>query len=108
MCIGGRKFSWVFRYRKEFVEFTLNSMDNPTGLFKRWKLYCLKQSSDESDCKSSKICKTKDCKKLYEVNSVKTKEETKEDTENKNQKSESSRIGVPDDSGPFSGGSEKS
>ena len=85
MCIGGRSFAWVFANREEFVKFTVDKMDSPSGLFKQWKDYCLEQTSNESGCKSSKSSKTKDCKKLYEVNSVKTKEETKEDTGNKNQ-----------------------
>ena len=42
--IGGRTFSWVFMNRKEFVEFTLEKMDSPTGLFLEWKNYCKEHS----------------------------------------------------------------
>lgn len=80
MCIGGRTFAWVFRYRKEFVEFTLNSMDNPTGLFKRWKVYCLKQSKNESSC-----CKIRQENK--EIDETKENEETKEIEELEEQES---------------------
>ena len=48
MCIGGRSFEWVYANRAEFVKFTVDKMDSPSGLFKQWKNYCLKQNSDES------------------------------------------------------------
>ena len=77
MCIGGRSFEWVYANRAEFVKFTVDKMDSPSGLFKQWKDYCLKQNRDESDCKSSK---TKDGEKLYEINQTEAKE-TKKETE---------------------------
>ncbi len=40
MCIGERTFLWVFENRKEFVDFTVNEMDAPTGLFLKWQKYC--------------------------------------------------------------------
>ena len=42
--IGGRTFAWVFENRKEFVEFTMQKMDSPTGLFLEWKKYCRKHN----------------------------------------------------------------
>ena len=49
--VGGKPFSWVYQHRKEFVDFTLKEMDNPTGLFRKWKTYCKnrkKQSNKET------------------------------------------------------------
>ena len=39
--IGGKTFAWVWENRKEFVDFTLNDMTKPTGLFDVWMKYCL-------------------------------------------------------------------
>ena len=41
--IGGRDFEWVYRNRKEYVDFTVNEMQKPTGLFRKWQEYCKKQ-----------------------------------------------------------------
>ena len=38
--IGGMDFESVFRKKKEFVDFTLNEMQKPKGLFKEWKSFC--------------------------------------------------------------------
>ena len=43
MNISDCTFRWVYQNKKEFVNFTLEKMDSPTGLFKLWKTYCLKQ-----------------------------------------------------------------
>ena len=43
MCIGGKHFRWVFANRKEFVDFTLNEMNNPKGLFAKWQKFCKEQ-----------------------------------------------------------------
>ena len=43
MCISNRPFKWVFENRKDFVNFTVNEMESPTGLFLKWKQYCLRQ-----------------------------------------------------------------
>ncbi len=40
MCIGCKTFEWVFMNRPEFVDFTVNEMDEPTGLFLKWQKYC--------------------------------------------------------------------
>ena len=69
--------------RAEFVKFTLEKMDSPSGLFLQWKNYCLKQNSDESSC-----CKIR--QETKEIDETKENEETKEDTGNKREKSESS------------------
>ena len=47
MCIGGMTFSWVFENRKEFVEFTFEKMDKPTGLFKQWKDYVCRRINNK-------------------------------------------------------------
>ena len=33
MNIGDKSFEWVFENKKEFVNFTINTMRNATGLF---------------------------------------------------------------------------
>ena len=50
MCIGCKSFGWVFENRKEFVEFTINDMENPKGLFLKWKQFCKERlkNSDEN------------------------------------------------------------
>ena len=40
MCIGCKTFEWVYVHRPEFVEFTVNEMNKPTGLFLKWQKYC--------------------------------------------------------------------
>ena len=47
MCIGEKTFEWVYKNRKEFVDFTLMEMENPSGLFKKWQLYCQHQKKME-------------------------------------------------------------
>ena len=42
--VGGKTFLYTFENRKEWVEFTLKEMNNPTKLFLVWKLYCLRKS----------------------------------------------------------------
>ena len=38
--ISERSFGWVYVNKQNFVEHTLNEMQNPTGLFKKWYDYC--------------------------------------------------------------------
>ena len=54
--IGGKEFDWVFVNRAEFVHFTLNDMQEPTGFFKIWKNYCSKKENrnDISDRRSGR------------------------------------------------------
>ena len=40
MCVSNKTFEWVFENRKEFVDFSITEMENPTGLFKKWVNYC--------------------------------------------------------------------
>ena len=54
MNISDCTFKWVFENKKEFVNFTLEKMDSPTGLFREWKLYCLKQNRDGVSQKTTK------------------------------------------------------
>ena len=49
MCIGGKSFEMVYRHRKEFVDFTLNEMTEPKGLFKKWQDFCKNKVKDERD-----------------------------------------------------------
>ena len=48
MCIGERTFRWVYEHRKEFVDFTVNEMNTPTGLFQKWQSYCREQNKLEN------------------------------------------------------------
>ena len=48
MNISDCSFRWVFDNKKEFVKFTLEKMDSPTGLFLEWKNYVLKQNRNGS------------------------------------------------------------
>ena len=38
--LEGKSFEWVFKNKKEFVDFTVKEMGSPTGLFAVWKNYC--------------------------------------------------------------------
>ena len=38
--ISDRSFGWVYINKQDFVDHTLNEMQNPTGLFKKWFDYC--------------------------------------------------------------------
>jgi len=49
MCIGEKTFEWVYVNRKVFVEFTVNEMEKPTGLFKKWKRYCKERLKIEQE-----------------------------------------------------------
>ena len=49
MCIGGKTFQWVYSNRQEFVDFTLHEMDNPSGLFKKWKQYVYSKINNKQD-----------------------------------------------------------
>ena len=44
--LHGKSFEWVYNNKKEFVDFTLNEMGSPTGLFKVWKIYCQEKYKD--------------------------------------------------------------
>ena len=49
MDIGGQNFAWVHANRPVWVEFTLEKMDDPSGLFRDWKTYCInKQHAQKS------------------------------------------------------------
>jgi len=48
LCIGERTFRWVYEHRKEFVDFTVNEMNEPTGLFQKWQSYCREQNKLEN------------------------------------------------------------
>ena len=50
--IGGRTFLWVFNNKKDWVEFTLDKMKDPTGLFLEWKNYCTQKLKEEIKCQS--------------------------------------------------------
>ena len=50
-CISDKSFEWVYNNRKEFVDFTINEMQNATGLFSDFREYCnLKNKEDGSSC----------------------------------------------------------
>ena len=54
MNIGGRSYKWVFDNKKEWVEFTVNKMTEPTGTFKVWKDYCITKINGQKNIN----CKT--------------------------------------------------
>ena len=39
--IGGKSFEWVFINKKDFVDFCVTEMENPTGMFQAFQKYCL-------------------------------------------------------------------
>ena len=41
--IGGKTFKWVYDNKKVFVEFCVDEMENPTGMFKKFQEYCFQQ-----------------------------------------------------------------
>ena len=45
--IGGRTFEQVFKSHKEFVDFTLTEMEQPTKLFKRWQDFCKRKMNEK-------------------------------------------------------------
>ena len=49
MNVGGKTFQWVLENKQEFVDFTINEMNKPTGLFRQWKQYCMKYSKKQND-----------------------------------------------------------
>ena len=53
MDISLKPFRWVFEHRKEFVEFTVNEMTQPTGLFKKWQDYCTMRIKLETEIKDT-------------------------------------------------------
>ena len=51
--IGGWTFQRLFDEKKEFVDFTLKCMENPSGLFAEWKAFCELKTKDVIDIKRS-------------------------------------------------------
>ena len=47
MDIGLKSFRWVYANRPEFVDFSMNDMEEPTGLFLTWQNYCKARISKE-------------------------------------------------------------
>ena len=41
--IGLISFKDLYDRKKEFVDFTLKDMENPSGLFLKWKQFCLEK-----------------------------------------------------------------
>ena len=37
--IGNQTFGWVAEHKPEWVDFTLNEMNDPSGLFLLWKTF---------------------------------------------------------------------
>ena len=46
--IGGKTFAWVRQNRQEWVDFSLNEMENPSGFFKKWQDYLIKRRNEEN------------------------------------------------------------
>ena len=45
--IGGQTFDWVRRNKPDWVDFTLNEMKTPSGLFLKWHMYLLNKRNGE-------------------------------------------------------------
>ena len=45
--IGNQTFVWVAEHKPEWVDFTLNEMNDPSGLFLLWKTFLLKRKDAE-------------------------------------------------------------
>ena len=65
MDIGGLTFDEVYERKKEFVEFTLNSMTKCSGMFKRFQDFCREKENKDaqhvrSDCRGD----VQGCKKV--------------------------------------------
>jgi len=41
--IGNKSFEWVFENKKDYVDFTVREMKNPTKFYKKWKDYCIRK-----------------------------------------------------------------
>ena len=46
--VGGQSFEWVYKNRAVFVEFTREKMENPSGMFLKWRNY-VHEKDKESD-----------------------------------------------------------
>ena len=47
-----KSFIWVYKNKPDFVDFTLQDMDNPTGFFKVWKDYCINKQKSNAESRS--------------------------------------------------------
>ena len=57
--IGGLTFQQTWDTRKEWVDFTLTEMKEPSGMFKEWKDFCLeKKKQNAGDTKEDNARKT--------------------------------------------------
>ena len=57
--IGGMTFQQTWDARKEWVEFTLTEMKEPSGMFKEWKDFCIeKKKQNAGDTKEDNARKT--------------------------------------------------
>ena len=56
--IGGQTFEWVREDKPDWVDFTLNEMKNPSGLFLVWKTFLLNSDAKKlvSEQTSLEIC----------------------------------------------------
>ena len=58
--IGGKTFLWVKENKHEWVDFTLNEMNYPSGLFLQWKEYLQINKDAESEKNRSIGFKTRE------------------------------------------------
>ena len=49
--IGGKTFEWTRLNKKQWVEFTIDKMTNPSGTFKLWQDYLINYYAQESKIK---------------------------------------------------------
>ena len=43
----GKTFSWTWKNKKEWVDFTLTDMTKPSGIFEVWQNYCLSKNKHD-------------------------------------------------------------
>ena len=64
MDIGGLTFDEVYERKKEFVEFTLNSMTKCSGMFKRFQDFCREKEKNAQHVRSDRRGDVQGCQKV--------------------------------------------
>ena len=54
--LAGKSFGWTMINKPDWVDFTINEMESPTGFFKVWKDYLLNGSKSKIELRSA-ACK---------------------------------------------------
>ena len=45
--LQGKSFAWTWINKKEWVDFTLTDMKEPSGIFEVWQKYCLSKNKHD-------------------------------------------------------------